>query len=54
MLRRRFGTMKMLPYGTIGSAQAAADAVIFDDDLEVLAAMDRIDRAARHAMRIGA
>src|SRR5687768_8071492 len=39
---------------TIRSAQSAADAVILDDDLEMLAAMNGIHRAAHHAMRIEA
>ena len=39
---------------TIRSAQTAADAVIFDHDLQMFAAMNRIDRTTRHAMRIGA
>ena len=42
------------PVGTILRAQAAPDAVIFNHDLEMFAAMNRIDRAAHHAMRIGA
>ena len=38
----------------IQGAQTAADAVIFDHDLQMFAAMNRIDRTTRHAMRIGA
>ena len=42
------------PIRAILRAQATADAVILDDNLEVLAAVDRIHGAARHAVRIGA
>src|SRR5207244_4439891 len=40
--------------GTVIRAQPATDAVILDDNLQVLAAMDRVHRTADHAMRIGA
>ena len=40
--------------GTIRGAQTTTDTVIFNHDLEMLAAMNRIDRAARHAMGIAA
>ena len=40
--------------GAIGRALAAADAVIFDNDLFVPFAEDRIDRAAHQAIRVGA
>src|SRR5262249_10999305 len=38
----------------IRGAQTAANAVIFDHDLEMFAAMNRIDRTTRHAVWIGA
>src|SRR4051794_6741809 len=38
--------------GTVGGAKTAPDAMILDDDLQVLAAMDGIDGAAEHAVRI--
>ena len=40
--------------GAVVRAQAAADAPVFDDDLERVAAADRADRAADHAQRIAA
>ena len=40
--------------GTILRAQAAPDAVIFNHDLEVFPAMNRIDRASHHAVRVSA
>ena len=36
--------------GTIRRAKTAADAVVLDDDLHVLAAVDGVDRAAGHAV----
>ena len=43
-----------VPVWAVRRAEAAADAVILDHDLEVFAAMDRIDGAAGHAVRVGA
>ena len=36
----------------IVGAQAASDAVVFDDDLLMLAAVDGVDRAADHAVGV--
>lgn len=40
--------------GTVRSTQAAANAVVLNDDLKVLAAVNRVHRTADHAMRIEA
>ena len=40
--------------GTIRGAQAAADAMVFNDDLKMSPAMNGVHRAADHAMRVGA
>ena len=39
---------------TVIGAEAAADAPIFDDDFERIAAANRSDRAADHAQRVAA
>jgi hypothetical protein len=40
--------------GTILGAQTAPDAVVFDNDLQVLASMNGVNRTSDHAMWVGA